>query len=87
MVNYTATIGELHRRTDEVFAWAASGQLDLKIGGRYPMDQVQAALVALEKRRTAGKLVLTNQRMLIGCALRRRQWTFGRDLPASKERR
>lgn len=60
VVNYTATVDELRRRTDDLFAWLAAGQLRVHIGGRYPLTRVREAFSALESRATTGKLVLTH---------------------------
>jgi len=60
VVHYTATTEELRRRTDDLFTWLASGQLQANIGGRYPVGQISDAFRALESRRSTGKLLLTH---------------------------
>lgn len=45
-------------RADEVFDWIKAGKLDVRIGGRYPLDQARRAHEDLESRRTTGKLLL-----------------------------
>jgi len=58
IAHYAASTEELRRRTDEVFAWIAAGELTVSIGGRYPMSDVVPAFTALESRQPTGKLVL-----------------------------
>jgi NADPH:quinone reductase len=58
LVHYTRTRGELLDRARDVFDWIASGQLEVRIGGRYPLEQARAALEDLTARRTTGKLLL-----------------------------
>jgi NADPH:quinone reductase len=58
LVHYTADRGELLWRAGDVFEWIAQGQLDVHIGGRYPLDQAAQAQADLQARRTAGKLLL-----------------------------
>jgi len=55
---YTQTREELLSRTQEVFGWIASGQLDVRVGHTYDLDDVRAAHEDLEGRRTTGKLLL-----------------------------
>jgi NADPH:quinone reductase len=56
--HYTATQEELLTRAAEVFGWIAEGMLDVKIGGRYPLEDARQAHEDLEGRRTTGKLIL-----------------------------
>jgi NADPH2:quinone reductase len=56
--HYVATREELLWRAGEVFEWVASGQLDVRIGGRYPLAEAGRAHEDLEQRRTTGKLLL-----------------------------
>jgi NADPH:quinone reductase len=56
--HYTATRGELLERAAEVFGWIADGKLDVRIGGRYPLDQARRAQEDLAGRKTTGKLLL-----------------------------
>jgi NADPH:quinone reductase len=56
--NYTAEREELLARAAEVFGWVADGTLDVRIGGRYPLEQARQAQQDLTARRTTGKLVL-----------------------------
>jgi NADPH2:quinone reductase len=56
--HYTATREELLQRSGEVFDWVATEQLDVRIGGRYPLEQARQAQEDLEGRATTGKLIL-----------------------------
>jgi NADPH:quinone reductase len=57
--HYTATREELLARAHDVFGWIADGRLEVRIGGRYPLEDVRRAHEDLEARRTTGKLLLT----------------------------
>jgi NADPH:quinone reductase len=59
LFHYTATRAELLERAGEVFGWIASGELDVRIGGRYPLEDAARAQEDLQARRTTGKLVIT----------------------------
>jgi NADPH2:quinone reductase len=59
LVHYTATRDELLRRSGDVYGWVADGTLDVRIGGRYPLEDARRAQEDLESRRTTGKLLLT----------------------------
>jgi NADPH2:quinone reductase len=56
--HYTATREELLARAADVFEWIADGKLDIRIGGRYPLEEARRAHEDLEARRTTGKLLL-----------------------------
>lgn len=56
--NYTAGRDDLLKRAGDVFDWVASGELDVRIGGRYPLVEARRAQEDLEGRRTTGKLIL-----------------------------
>jgi len=56
--HYTARREELLERAAEVFGWIADGKLDVRIGGRYPLDQARRAHEDLAGRKTTGKLLL-----------------------------
>lgn len=58
LAHYTADAAELQWRAGEVFGWIASGQLDVRIGGRYPLAEAARAQQDLAARRTTGKLLL-----------------------------
>jgi NADPH2:quinone reductase len=56
--HHTATREELLRRAGDVFGWIADGKLDIRIGGRYPLEDARRAHEELEGRRTTCKLIL-----------------------------
>jgi NADPH:quinone reductase len=58
MAAYTATREELLERARDVLGWVAEGTLQVRIGGRYRMDDARAAHEDLEGRRSTGKLVI-----------------------------
>jgi NADPH:quinone reductase len=43
---------------EKIFGWISSGDLELTIGARYPLEQAREAHEALEGRKTTGKIVL-----------------------------
>jgi NADPH2:quinone reductase len=56
--HYTARREDLLARAGEVFGWVAEGKIDVRIGGRYPLEDARTAHEDLEGRRTTGKLLL-----------------------------
>lgn len=56
--DYTATRAELLERATAVFAAAASGELAVRIGARFPLADAAEAHRALEGRATTGKVLL-----------------------------
>jgi NADPH:quinone reductase len=56
--HYTATREELLERARDIFGWIAEGKLQVRIGGRYPLEDARRAHEDLEARRTTGKLLL-----------------------------
>jgi NADPH2:quinone reductase len=56
--HYIATPDELRARTTELFEWVESGEVQVTIGGRYPLGDAHRAYADLEGRRTQGKLLL-----------------------------
>jgi NADPH2:quinone reductase len=58
LAHYVATRAELELRAGEVLAAVAAGELEVRIGARYPLAEAPAAHRALEGRRTTGKLLL-----------------------------
>jgi len=58
LAHYTADAEELRWRAGEVFDWIARGELDVRIGGRYPLADAAQAQEDLAARRTTGKLLL-----------------------------
>jgi NADPH:quinone reductase len=58
LAHYVATRAELLERSSEVFAWVASGELSVRVGARYRLDQAGQAHRDLEARRTTGKSLI-----------------------------
>lgn len=58
LVHHTTTREELEWRWSEVAGPAAAGELDVRIGARYPLADARAAHEALESRGTTGKVLL-----------------------------
>ena len=50
---------ELRERSADLFGWIAAGELDVRIGARYPLDDAARAQADLASRATTGKLLLT----------------------------
>jgi NADPH:quinone reductase len=55
---YTRTAELLGERARALFEMIDSGALDVRIGGRYPLEQARQAHEDLEARKTTGKLLL-----------------------------
>jgi NADPH2:quinone reductase len=55
---YTQTPELLRGRAGQVFQLVEERKLDVRIGGRYPLDEARRAHEDLEARRTSGKLLL-----------------------------
>ena len=58
MTNFMETREELEWRTGEIFGWAASGRLSVRIGLTLPLAEAAEAHRQLEGRLTTGKVVL-----------------------------
>lgn len=58
LAHYTLTPAELQARADDLFAWSAAGQLNVRIGATFPLRRAADAHDALEGRRTTGKVLL-----------------------------
>lgn len=56
--HYTRTREELLGRTNELLQWVADGNLDVRIGARYSLEDARKAHEDLEGRRTTGKLLI-----------------------------
>jgi len=56
--HYTASVEELRWRAGEIFELVASGELEVRIGGSYPLADAARAQEDLAARRTTGKLLL-----------------------------
>lgn len=57
--NYVSSREELLRRAADVFAWAASGELEVRAEHDYPLADAAKAHADLEARKTTGKILLT----------------------------
>lgn len=58
LAHYVADRDELLERAAAVFAQVAAGDLDVRVGGRYRLEEAGRAHEDLEGRRTTGKLVV-----------------------------
>ncbi len=58
LVHYATDRAELLWRARDLFDWIAKGELDVRIGGTYPLTEAGRAQADLDARRTAGKLLL-----------------------------
>jgi NADPH2:quinone reductase len=58
LAHYVATRDELLERSREVFGWVASGELSVRVGARYTLEQARQAHEDLEGRRTTGKSLI-----------------------------
>lgn len=56
--HYTAARAELLERAQDVLGWIAAGRLDVRIGGRYRLEDAREAQQDLAARATTGKLLL-----------------------------
>ncbi len=56
--HYIATRAELEWRAGEVLDWAATGELKLRTEFIYPLAEAAQAQIALEGRKTTGKILL-----------------------------
>ena len=57
--DYVRTRGELERRAGDVFGWVARGELHVRVGASYRLEEAAQAHRDLEGRRTTGKVLLT----------------------------
>jgi len=58
LTHYAADRDELLDRSREVFGWVAAGELSVRVGARYTLDQARQAHEDLESRRTTGKSLI-----------------------------
>jgi len=58
LTHYVAARDELLERSRELFRWVASGELSVRVGSRYTLDQSRHAHEDLESRRTTGKSLI-----------------------------
>src|SRR5205823_5894044 len=56
--HYVATRDELLTRAREVFGWIEDGKVEIRSGGRYPLEEARKAQEDLASRATTGKLLL-----------------------------
>ncbi|NNC91027.1 MAG: quinone oxidoreductase [Acidimicrobiia bacterium] len=56
--SYIASREELERRSRDLFGWVVNGELSVRIGSTYPLEEAAAAHDALEGRATTGKVLL-----------------------------
>jgi NADPH2:quinone reductase len=56
--HYVADRDELLERSRELFGWVASGELSVRVGARYSLDEARQAHEDLESRRTTGKSLI-----------------------------
>jgi NADPH2:quinone reductase len=56
--HHVTTRDELLARARDLFAWTAAGQLEVRIGATFALDQAADAHQALTERQTTGKLLL-----------------------------
>jgi NADPH2:quinone reductase len=62
LVHYVATRTELLRRAGDLFSWVSQGELSVRVGATYPLEQVARAHEDLGSRRSTGKLLLLTGR-------------------------
>jgi NADPH2:quinone reductase len=58
IAHYTRTREELLARARDLFGWILAGRLEVRIGGRYPLEDARRAHEDLQGRRTTGKVLL-----------------------------
>lgn len=58
LAHYVADRGELLQRAREVFGWVTSGDMSVRVGARYSLEQAQQAHQDLEGRLTTGKSLI-----------------------------
>jgi len=58
LAHYVAARDELLERAHDLFGWVTSGELSVRVGARYTLDQAQQAHKDLESRRTTGKSLI-----------------------------
>lgn len=58
MADYIQTREELTSRVTDLFSWVESGDLEVRVGERFALDEACAAHRALEARTTTGKVLI-----------------------------
>jgi NADPH2:quinone reductase len=61
LATYTRTPELLRERASQLFELVGSGQVNVRIGERYPLGEARRAHEDLEARRTTGKLLLLTE--------------------------
>ena len=61
LADYTLTREELEERSGDLFAWIAAGDLDVRIGERFPLRDARIAHEQIEGRGTTGKVLLVTR--------------------------
>lgn len=56
--HYVSTRSELLRRADELFGWIASGDVTVRVGQEFSLDEARVAHETLESRASTGKILL-----------------------------
>jgi NADPH2:quinone reductase len=56
--HYVATREDLLGRAGDLFAWIGAGELSVRVGAEFPLEDAAEAHRALEGRRTTGKVLL-----------------------------
>jgi len=58
MADYLRSREELLRRASDLFGWVESGDLEVRVGDEFDLEDARDAHTALESRRTTGKVLL-----------------------------
>ncbi len=58
MAHYLQKPNELTNRAADLFAWVQSGEVEVRIGDDYDLEDARDAHIALEARKTTGKVLL-----------------------------
>jgi NADPH:quinone reductase len=58
LAQYTRNRAELMWRAESLFSWIGQGNLDVRIGGAYALEDAEQSHRDLEGRKTTGKLIL-----------------------------
>lgn len=58
LFDHVTTQAEIQRRADDLYSWIESGDLDVRIGARFDLEDAAEAHRALEGRETTGKVLL-----------------------------
>lgn len=58
LFHHITSADEIQARADDLYGWHAAGQLNVRVGARYPLAEAADAHRALEGRQTTGKVLL-----------------------------